>query len=60
MKVLQGCTIEEGDREVNEISIPNFLYPLVTCIYLVIFTEHISPIVNKKATFNRSNFTSTA
>jgi len=45
---------------VNEISIPNFLYPLVTCIYLVIFTEHISPIVNKKATFNRSNFTSTA
>jgi len=30
MKVLQGLTIEEG-----LIIFPNFLHPLVTCIYLV-------------------------
>jgi len=30
-----------GRRVVNEIYAPNFVYPLLTCTYLVYFNQHI-------------------
>jgi len=41
---------------VNEVSIPNLVYVLVTCIY--VFMQLISAIVKKMASFKRCNFTS--
>jgi len=44
---------------VNEISVPNFLHPLITCIVLF-FTQNVTAIVNKTANFKRSKFASSA
>jgi len=35
---------------VNEMSVPNFLYPLVTCICFAFLTQNLSAIVNKSQT----------
>ena len=52
--VLQTSASSPGGMlhpRVNEIYVPNFLYPLVTCDCLVSFTQNTSTIVNEMANF---------